>query len=140
MMKKLSLAVLMLGLLLTPMMAVNASAAGAANTIAVCGCGMVFTPDENTKYITVDGKDYACCSDACHEKAAKNPEMAAKMAANSPTSLMFTKEAVGKGLDLTLEQGLRLEADLYFLLHSAEDRTEGISAFKEKRKPSFKGQ
>jgi enoyl-CoA hydratase/carnithine racemase len=42
-------------------------------------------------------------------------------------------------MDLTLEQGLRLEADLYFLLHTTRDRTEGIRAFQEKRSPQFEG-
>jgi enoyl-CoA hydratase len=56
-----------------------------------------------------------------------------------PLSLRYVKEAVNKGLDLTLEQGLRLEADLYFLLHTTADRTEGIRAFLEKRPPRFEG-
>jgi enoyl-CoA hydratase/carnithine racemase len=51
----------------------------------------------------------------------------------------YCKEAINKGMDLTLAQGLRLEADLYFLMHSTRDREEGIKAFKEKRKPEFRG-
>jgi len=65
--------------------------------------------------------------------------LAQNIADKAPIALRFIKEAVNKGLDLTLEQGLRLEADLYFLLHTTADRTEGIRAFVEKRKPQFKG-
>jgi enoyl-CoA hydratase/carnithine racemase len=64
--------------------------------------------------------------------------LARDVAAKGPIALKFIKEAVNKGLDLTLEQGLRLEADLYFLLHTTKDRTEGITAFLEKRPPKFK--
>ncbi len=66
-------------------------------------------------------------------------ELARKMAAKGPNALKYAKEAVQDGLDLSLEQGLRLEADLYFLLHTTEDRIEGIQAFQEKRKPEFTG-
>ena len=71
--------------------------------------------------------------------AAEAEALAQTIAAKGPIALRFIKEAVNKGLDLTLEQGLRLEADLYFLLHTTADRTEGIKAFLEKRPPKFKG-
>jgi enoyl-CoA hydratase/carnithine racemase len=64
-------------------------------------------------------------------------EMAQEMASKGPIALRYAKEATDKGMDLTLEQGLRLEADLYFLLHTTKDRTEGIRAFQEKRRPNF---
>ncbi len=71
---------------------------------------------------------------------AETQAMARTIAAKGPIALRYAKEAVNKGLDLTLEQGLRLEADLYLLLHTTVDRTEGIRAFLEKRPPRFKGQ
>jgi len=65
--------------------------------------------------------------------------MAREMASKGPIALRYAKEAIRNGMDLTLDQGLRLEADLYFLLHTTKDRTEGIRAFQEKRKPEFEG-
>lgn len=62
------------------------------------------------------------------------------LAAKGPVALRYAKEAVLKGMDMTLEQGLRLEADLYFLLQTTQDRREGITAFREKRTPQFEGQ
>jgi enoyl-CoA hydratase/carnithine racemase len=66
-------------------------------------------------------------------------KLAQTVAAKGPIALRYLKEAIIKGMDMTLEQGLRLEADLYFLLHTTADRTEGIKAFLEKRPPKYEG-
>ncbi|MBI2329508.1 MAG: enoyl-CoA hydratase/isomerase family protein [Chloroflexi bacterium] len=71
--------------------------------------------------------------------AAEVETLARAIAGKAPIALRYAKEAINKGLDLTLEQGLRLEADLYFLLHTTSDRTEGIKAFLEKRAAQFRG-
>ena len=65
--------------------------------------------------------------------------LAREMACKGSIALRYAKEAIYKGMDLTLEQGLRLEADLYLLLHTTKDRTEGIQAFREKKTPKFEG-
>jgi len=66
-------------------------------------------------------------------------KIANEIASRAPISLKFAKEAICQGLELTLEQGLHLEADLYSLLQTTEDRVEGIKAFLERKKPQFKG-
>lgn len=59
--------------------------------------------------------------------------------AKGPIALRLAKEAVLKGADLTLEQGIRLEQDLYVLLQTTVDRAEGVRAFLGKRSPRFRG-
>ena len=66
-------------------------------------------------------------------------KLARDMAQKSPLSMIYSKEALHGSRDLTLDQGLKMELDLYLLLFTASDRTEGITAFREKRKPRFKG-
>ena len=64
-------------------------------------------------------------------------ELSAQITGGSPIGVRYAKEAVGKGIDLTLEQGLRLEADLNVILQSTSDRSEGLRSFLEKRPPKF---
>jgi len=71
--------------------------------------------------------------------AAEVDSLVNTLTTKAPLAMRYCKEAVIKGLDLTLEQGLRLEADLYFLLHTTRDRTEGIRSFLEKRTPEYEG-
>jgi enoyl-CoA hydratase len=65
--------------------------------------------------------------------------LAREMASKAPISLRFVREAIYKGMDLTLDQGLRLEGDLYLLLYGTRDRVHGIESFQKKQKPSFQG-
>lgn len=66
-------------------------------------------------------------------------KLAEKVLAGAPIAARYAKEAVQKGMDLPLDQGLRLEADLNILLHSTSDRAEGLQAFREKRDAKFSG-
>ena len=59
--------------------------------------------------------------------------------ANGPLALKLTIEAVDRGLDLTLEDGLRLEADAFGLVSATDDMKEGLTAFLEKRPARFQG-
>ncbi len=59
---------------------------------------------------------------------------------NAPVALGLAKEAVVRGLDLGLSQGLEVEADLFGMALLTEDAKEGTSAFLEKRAAEFRGQ
>jgi enoyl-CoA hydratase len=65
--------------------------------------------------------------------------LVAELQSKGPIALRYAKEAVLKGSDLTLDQGARLEEDLYVLLQTTRDRREGIRAFLQKRPPVFRG-
>jgi enoyl-CoA hydratase len=66
-------------------------------------------------------------------------EIANRIAEKSPIALRMAKEAVKLASRAHLDEGLRREVDLFALCFSSADKDEGVSAFLEKRKPSFKG-
>lgn len=66
-------------------------------------------------------------------------QTARKMLKGAPLSIRYIKEAIYKGIELSLEQGLRLEADLSALIGTTEDSKEGPRAFAERREPVWKG-
>ena len=70
---------------------------------------------------------------------AKTMEIANRIAEKSPIALRMAKEAVKLASRSNLDEGLRREVDLFALCFSSEDKDEGVKAFLEKRKPSFKG-
>jgi enoyl-CoA hydratase/carnithine racemase len=57
----------------------------------------------------------------------------------APLAVRTAKEAMMRGLDMSLAEGLRLEDDFQRYIMSTKDFEEGITAFREKRKPKFKG-
>src|SRR6201997_3668472 len=63
-----------------------------------------------------------------------------KIKANAPTAVKLAIEAANRGLDVSLAEGLNIEASLFTQCLATEDRKEGVAAFREKRKPNFKGQ
>jgi len=67
-------------------------------------------------------------------------KIAGKIAALPPLAVDAIKEALLLGADSSLQTALTLERKSFQLLFGTEDREEGIGAFLEKRKPSFKGQ
>ena len=66
-------------------------------------------------------------------------EVASAIADHGPVAVRYVKEAVLKGMDLSLDQGLRLEADLNVILQSTVDRAEGIRSFPDRRPPCYTG-
>jgi len=65
--------------------------------------------------------------------------IAAKIIANAPLAVRYAMEAVNKGMEMTLAEGLNLEAELFGACCAAEDKKEGTAAFLEKRAAQFKG-
>jgi YHS domain-containing protein len=81
-----------------------------ANDIAVCGCGKIFAPDATTEYISYNGKQYACCTHACHEMAMKDAAASAKLSEDQTSQFLgqitHLKLGVGNVIAIT-EKGTK---------------------------------
>ncbi|KAH9965992.1 ClpP/crotonase-like domain-containing protein [Russula dissimulans] len=66
--------------------------------------------------------------------------LAEEIAANAPLALRSAKLAISRALEFSLEPGLDFERAAYEPLLQTKDREEALQAFKEKRKPVFKGE
>jgi enoyl-CoA hydratase len=66
-------------------------------------------------------------------------ETARIIAANAPLSVRQAKKSITQGLQMDRASGMLFEIEAYYQLIPTEDRTEGIRAFNEKRKPVFRG-
>ena len=91
--------------------------------------GRTFSPDE--------ALDWGLVSALCDADAAR--EYAERLAAGPALAIAAIKRCVHEGGQLSLDEGLALEAELVERLFRSKDATEGLTAFVEKRNPEFVG-
>ncbi|MCG8533139.1 MAG: enoyl-CoA hydratase-related protein, partial [Desulfovibrionales bacterium] len=66
-------------------------------------------------------------------------KMGSMIAETGPIAVEMAKYAINKGIEVDLDTGLAIESNAYRVTIPTEDRTEGLTAFREKRKPVYKG-
>ncbi len=66
-------------------------------------------------------------------------EMAAMICEAGPVAIMQAKYAINHGCEVDLHSGLAIESNAYWVTIPTEDRLEGLAAFREKRRPVYKG-
>jgi enoyl-CoA hydratase/carnithine racemase len=64
---------------------------------------------------------------------------ARRIAGNAPISVKQIKQSIGRGMQMSVWDGLMFEIEAYNRMVPTEDRREGVLAYNEKRKPNFKG-
>ena len=67
-------------------------------------------------------------------------EMAAAICETGPIAIEQAKYAINRGLETDLHTGLAIESNAYWITIPTRDRLEGLAAFREKRKPVYKGE
>lgn len=70
----------------------------------------------------------------------KAKEFAKEILPNAPIAVQMAKLAIDRGIQLDLESALDFERQCYNSCIPTQDRLEGLAAFREKRKPVFKGE
>jgi enoyl-CoA hydratase/carnithine racemase len=65
--------------------------------------------------------------------------IARRIAGNGPIAVRQAKQAIHRGLQMSVWDGLAFEIEAYNRLVPTEDRREGVLAFNERRKPNFRG-
>jgi enoyl-CoA hydratase/carnithine racemase len=65
--------------------------------------------------------------------------MAAMICETGPIAIEQAKYAINKGVETDIHTGLAIESNAYWVCIPTEDRLEGLAAFREKRKPVYRG-
>lgn len=89
-----------------------------------------------------EGLDYGLFLEMLEPDALMNRalEIANEIAKNGPVALAQAKYAVNKGIEVSLPMGLAIESNAYAVTIPTKDRIEGLTAFREKRKPVYNGE
>jgi enoyl-CoA hydratase/carnithine racemase len=66
-------------------------------------------------------------------------EVARAIASNGPVAVRAAKEAIDRGVEMAIGEGLEHEARCYERVLETEDRLEALAAFAEKRRPVYRG-
>ena len=74
-----------------------------------------------------------------HELMQATLDIAGRIAGNGPIAVRQAKQAIHRGLQMSLADGLAFEIEAYNRLVPTDDRREGVLAFNERRKPNFQG-
>lgn len=106
---------------------------GAARAIELIGSGRHVAAEEAARIGLVD---LVVPHDELMTRAL---EMAATFAGKPPIAMRYALAAVREGLQGSLGEGQALEAGYFGLCFATDDQTEGMAAFLEKRKPTWKG-
>ncbi len=116
---------------------------GSQRLARLCGKGTAHEICLTGEMITAEEAQRIGLVNHVHEPAELLPAaeaMAKKMIEKAPLAVKYCMEAIERGLEMPLEEGLFLEATLFGLCCATEDMREGTKAFLEKRAAQFKGQ
>jgi enoyl-CoA hydratase len=115
---------------------------GTQRLARLCGKGMAHELCLTGEMITAEEAQRIGLVNRIYEPAELIPAaeaMAKKIIANAPLAVKYTMEAIERGVEMPLEEGLFLEATLFGVACATEDMREGTKAFLEKRAAQFKG-
>ena len=65
--------------------------------------------------------------------------LANKIAKNAPLAVKYSTQAIKRGIEVSMEEGIKIENELFAKCFATEDQKEGMAAFLGKRKAEFKG-